>query len=160
MILLIKSLFYSSIEKVLNDSTPFRYCYRLQIRVQHWGDDQHILVTFLILGEDDFKISFFDDLLFLLARLFFHHFLLKFNYWGDGGQILGGCIPPIPPGFAAQFKLIEMRAELANLNHCAVLFLSRAAINLSWYNSSDTWLSCIALSSMRCLKLKQCNVSD
>ena len=28
------------------------------------------------------------------------------NYWGDGGQILGGCIPPppfptpIPPGFA------------------------------------------------------------
>ena len=23
------------------------------------------------------------------------------NYWGDGGQILGGCIPPSAPGFAA-----------------------------------------------------------
>ena len=28
-----------------------------------------------------------------------------------------------------------MRAELANLNNCAVLFLSRAAVNLSWYDS-------------------------
>ena len=25
-------------------------------------------------------------------------------------------------------------AELANLNHCAVPFLSRAAFNLSWYD--------------------------
>ena len=29
----------------------------------------------------------------------------------------------------------KMRAELANLNHCAVLFLSRATVNLSWYDS-------------------------
>ena len=29
-----------------------------------------------------------------------------------------------------------MRAELANLNHCAVLFLSRAAVNFSWYDST------------------------
>ena len=28
-----------------------------------------------------------------------------------------------------------MRAELANLNHCAVPFLSRATVNLSWYDS-------------------------
>ena len=28
-----------------------------------------------------------------------------------------------------------MRAELANLYHCAVTFLSRAAVNLSWYDS-------------------------
>ena len=28
-----------------------------------------------------------------------------------------------------------MRIELANLNHCAVLFLSRAAVNLNWYDS-------------------------
>ena len=28
-----------------------------------------------------------------------------------------------------------MRAELANLNHCAVPFLSRAAVNLSWFDS-------------------------
>ena len=28
-----------------------------------------------------------------------------------------------------------MRAGLANLNHCAVPFLSRAAVNLSWYDS-------------------------
>ena len=27
-----------------------------------------------------------------------------------------------------------MRAELASLNPCAVPFLSRAAINLSWYD--------------------------
>ena len=26
-----------------------------------------------------------------------------------------------------------MRAELANLNYCAVAFLSRAAVNLCWY---------------------------
>ena len=29
-----------------------------------------------------------------------------------------------------------MRAELANLNHCAVPFLSRAAVSLSWYDST------------------------
>ena len=27
-----------------------------------------------------------------------------------------------------------MRAELANLNDCAVAFLSLAAVNLSWYD--------------------------
>ena len=32
-----------------------------------------------------------------------------------------------------QFKLIIMRAEIANLNHCAVPFLSRAAVNFRWY---------------------------
>ena len=35
-----------------------------------------------------------------------------------------------------QLKLIKMLAELANLNHCAVPFLSRATVNLSLYNSS------------------------
>ena len=32
-----------------------------------------------------------------------------------------------------------MRAELANLNHCAVpfLFLSRTTVNLSWYDSRN-----------------------
>ena len=34
-----------------------------------------------------------------------------------------------------QRKLIKVRAELANLNHCAVSFLRRAAVNLSWYDS-------------------------
>ena len=28
-----------------------------------------------------------------------------------------------------------MRAELTNLNHHAIPFLSRAAVNLSWYDS-------------------------
>ena len=28
-----------------------------------------------------------------------------------------------------------MRAKLATLNHCAVPVLSRAAVNLSWYDS-------------------------
>ena len=31
-----------------------------------------------------------------------------------------------------------MRAELANLNHCAVPFLRRAAVNLCWYITVDT----------------------
>ena len=31
-------------------------------------------------------------------------------------------------------KLIKMRAKLANLNDCAVSFLSRAAVNLCWYD--------------------------
>ena len=29
-----------------------------------------------------------------------------------------------------------MRTEFANLDHCAVLFLRRAAVNLSWYDST------------------------
>ena len=36
-----------------------------------------------------------------------------------------------------QLKLIEMRAELANLNNCAVPFLSRAAANLCWHYYRD-----------------------
>ena len=36
-----------------------------------------------------------------------------------------------------QLQLIKMRSGLANLNHYAVPFLSRAAVNLSWYDSSD-----------------------
>ena len=35
-----------------------------------------------------------------------------------------------------ELKLIKVFAELANLNHCAVPFLSRTAVNLSLYNSS------------------------
>ena len=35
-----------------------------------------------------------------------------------------------------QLKLIKVRAELPNLNNCAVLFLSLAAVNLSWYDST------------------------
>ena len=67
----------------------------LQIRVQHWGDDWHILVIFLILGGDDLKIpfwillcpnscffysfspDFFDDLFFARQQAFFTHFLQK-----------------------------------------------------------------------------------
>ena len=37
-----------------------------------------------------------------------------------------------------QLKLMKMRAKLANLNDCAVPFLSRAAVNLCWYNYTDT----------------------
>ena len=35
-----------------------------------------------------------------------------------------------------QLQLIKMRAEVASLNHCAVPFLSRAAVNLSWHYST------------------------
>ena len=31
-----------------------------------------------------------------------------------------------------QLKLTKMRAELANLNHCAVPYLNRTAVNLCW----------------------------
>ena len=34
-----------------------------------------------------------------------------------------------------------MPAELANLNHCAVLFLSRAATNLCWYYYTEMLLT-------------------
>ena len=34
-----------------------------------------------------------------------------------------------------------MRAQLANLNNCAVLFLNRAAVNLCWYNYTHDHIS-------------------
>ena len=34
-----------------------------------------------------------------------------------------------------QLKLKKMRTKLASPNRCAVPFLSRAAVNLSWYDS-------------------------
>ena len=36
-----------------------------------------------------------------------------------------------------QLKLIKMSAKLANLNHCAVSFLSRADSNLCWYDTDS-----------------------
>ena len=33
-----------------------------------------------------------------------------------------------------ELELIKMRAKLTNLNYCAVPFLSRAAVNLCWYD--------------------------
>ena len=38
-------------------------------------------------------------------------------------------------GIVVPTKLKKMRAQLANLNHCVVSFLSRAAVNLTWYDS-------------------------
>ena len=43
----------------------------------------------------------------------------------------------------------KMRAELANLNHCAVPFLSRAAVSLSWYDSTVRPLSSAVLGQSR-----------
>ena len=37
-----------------------------------------------------------------------------------------------------QLKLIKMRAELANLNHSVVPFLSRAVVKLCWYYYNQT----------------------
>ena len=34
----------------------------------------------------------------------------------------------------APTQVDKVLAELANLNHCALPFLSRAAVNLCWYN--------------------------
>ena len=45
-----------------------------------------------------------------------------------------------------QLKLAKMRAELANLNHSAVPFLRRAAINLCWYYyNSGAGVKCISV---------------
>ena len=43
--------------------------------------------------------------------------------------------------------LKKMRAELANHNHCAVPFLSRAAVNLSWYDITFIVINSCILSS-------------
>ena len=42
------------------------------------------------------------------------------------GESYPECVPT---------KVEKMRAKLANLNPCAVSFLSRAAVNVSWYDS-------------------------
>ena len=41
--------------------------------------------------------------------------------------------------FSYQHKLIKMCAELANSNHCTVLFLTRAGAKLCWYESTCFW---------------------
>ena len=48
-------------------------------------------------------------------------------------QVLHFCDEDSADIISYQLKLTKMRAELADLNHCAVLFLSRAAVNLRWY---------------------------
>ena len=58
------------------------------------GDDQHILVTFLIWG-DDFKISFLMTF-FFVRQAFFSPFFVKIQLLGGGGDV-----SPIPPGFVA-----------------------------------------------------------
>ena len=61
----------------------------------------------------------------------------------------------------------KMRAELTNLNHCAVPFLSRAAVNLCWYYHTFVhlrlwcgllWLSYILYTSHRLVKVWILNV--
>ena len=58
---------------------------------------------------------------FLLARPFFTIFCYDFNYWGDGVQILGGCIPL---GFAAlpRDPIIESRGASIFLGGAGVFF--------------------------------------
>ena len=62
------------------------------------GDDQHILVNFLILG-DDSKTS----CLGVEKPMFFYSFPPKFfdDLFFAKIKIIGGMYPPIPPGFAA-----------------------------------------------------------
>ena len=56
----------------------------------------------------------------------------------------GGVVMTAPPEritlviISYQLKLIKMRAKLANLNLCAVPFLSRAAANLYDYTTIDS----------------------
>ena len=45
-------------------------------------------------------------------------------------------ISPSTCYYSRTTQVEKMRAELPNLNHCAVPFLSRAAVNLSWYDST------------------------
>ena len=48
---------------------------------------------------------------------------------------------------------MKMRAELADINHCAVPFLSRAVVNLSWYDD-------IKYSSTLSLRLFKHDISE
>ena len=52
-----------------------------------------------------------------------------------------------------------MRAKLANLNDCAVAFLSRAAVNLYWYNYTDnfTKIWCKETSKIKCCLANFCD---
>ena len=74
--------------QTLGNYRPVSVLPGLQIRVQHWGGGGMIL-RFL------FLMTFF-----FARQAFFSPFLLNFNYWGDGGQILGGCNPH-PPGICS-----------------------------------------------------------
>ena len=58
------------------------------------GDDQHILVTFLILGGMILRFLFLMTF-FLLARLFFSPFFVKIQLLGGGMEVKywGGCTP-------------------------------------------------------------------
>ena len=47
-----------------------------------------------------------------------------------------------------------MRAILANLNHCAVPYLSRAAVNLCWYDYIHRTYINLLLYILRIIKVK------
>ena len=55
-----------------------------------------------------------------------------------------------------QLKLIKMRAELANINDCAVPFLSRAAVNFCWYDYTTT--RAVPVNSVQIVYTVQCTV--
>ena len=50
----------------------------LQIRVQHWGDDWHILVIFLILGGGGMILKFLSGSCYAQTHAFSTHFLQIF----------------------------------------------------------------------------------
>ena len=54
-----------------------------------------------------------------------------------------------------QLKLIKLRGKLANLNHCAVPFLSRAAVNLYWYDYTFLTKRTAAQNEITCRKVRR-----
>ena len=97
--------FFCEKYRLSNSARNFRKLHRyypgLQIHVQHWGggDNQHILVNFLILGGDDFKISCLGVEKPMISthsskNFLMTFFLLKSKLLGGWRSNIGGMYPP------------------------------------------------------------------
>ena len=72
LIKLLKNWFYLHLKLFSKVHTV--YCTWLQIRVQHWGDDHHILVTFLILGGMILRFLVWENFFGIPKLMFFYSF--------------------------------------------------------------------------------------
>ena len=99
-----------------------------KIRVQHWGDDQHILVTFLIWGGDDFKISCLGEFFLVYPNSCFsthsHQiFLMTFSFCSPAFfpiSCSNSLIPKkiTPPCILRPPKYFPLEPSLKNIGAC------------------------------------------
>ena len=71
-----------------------------------------------------------------LARAYAHAEDIPFARCYEGSYKSSNRTKHTIIGIVVPTQVGKMREELASLNHCAVPFLSRAAVNLSWYDST------------------------